>query len=144
MLGMEHIFSQVPMARMTSPIEVRTSKLNRSLVRSKMIFSWMVEHDWYTKSWVRSYWHGIEMDNTVLSLDWPWRFTSAIRALGRMLEGTHETTMTGSMISKTQGVYLVVSGRYTSNSRDLEQMRRGLRSSMCGEVIALGPGYDLF
>jgi hypothetical protein len=50
MLGKEKELSQIPMSRTTSPIGVRTSKLNRSSTRSEMIFSWMVEHDGYTKA----------------------------------------------------------------------------------------------
>jgi hypothetical protein len=44
---------------------------------------------------VRWYWHGIGMDNTILKLDWPWRGTSAIRAPGRIHEGTHKATTVG-------------------------------------------------
>jgi hypothetical protein len=71
----------------------------------------------------------------------------AITALGGMHEGTGETTMMGSMPSKARGVFLVESGRYTSNSksqsRDSKQTRRGLCSSRFGEAIGLGPGSDL-
>jgi hypothetical protein len=77
---------------MTFLIRVRTSKLNRSLARSKVIFSWMVEHDGYMKSWVKSYWHGAEMDNNILVLDQPWWFKSVIRAPSRIWEGTYEAT----------------------------------------------------
>jgi hypothetical protein len=49
-LGKENELSQIPMSRTTSPIGVRTSKLNRLLTGSKMIFSWMVELDGYTKA----------------------------------------------------------------------------------------------
>jgi hypothetical protein len=82
--------SLIPMSRTLS-----NSKLDWSLALSKMIFSWMIEQDGYIKSHVRSYWHGVEMDNTILVLDRPWRGMSAIRAPGRIHEGTPEATMIG-------------------------------------------------
>jgi hypothetical protein len=45
---------QLPMSRMTSPIGVRTSKLNRSSARSKMTFSWITEQDGCTQAHMRS------------------------------------------------------------------------------------------
>jgi hypothetical protein len=50
----------------------------------------------------------------------------------------------GSMVDVHQGVYLVGSERYTStkSTRDLEQIRKDLRSSRFGKVKALGPGFD--
>jgi hypothetical protein len=42
--------SQVPMLRLTPFIGVGTSKLKRSLARSEVTFSWIVEQDGYTKS----------------------------------------------------------------------------------------------
>jgi hypothetical protein len=65
-------FSQIPISRTTYIIGVRTSKLNRSSAWSEMIFSWTIEQGRYMKSWVRSYWHGAEMDNNILVLDQPW------------------------------------------------------------------------
>jgi hypothetical protein len=38
------------MSRTTSPIEVRTSKLNQSSARSEMTLSWITEHDRYMKA----------------------------------------------------------------------------------------------
>jgi hypothetical protein len=54
--GIEH--SQVPKSRMTSSIEVRTSKRNWSLARSKTTFPWIPEHDRYMKPRVRLWRHG--------------------------------------------------------------------------------------
>jgi hypothetical protein len=54
--------SQIPTSRMTSPIGVRTFKLNQSLVQSKMTFSWITEHDRYMNAWVRSWRHGLKAD----------------------------------------------------------------------------------
>jgi hypothetical protein len=54
--------SQVPKSRMTSFIEVRTSKRNWSLARSKMTFPWIPEQDRYMKARVRSWWHDSEVD----------------------------------------------------------------------------------
>jgi hypothetical protein len=48
-LGGEEL-SQIPMLRLTPYIGVRTSKLKQSLARSEVAFSWIVEHDGYTKS----------------------------------------------------------------------------------------------
>jgi hypothetical protein len=42
--------SQIPMSRTTSPIEVRTSKLNQSSARSEMTLSWITEQDGYMKA----------------------------------------------------------------------------------------------
>jgi hypothetical protein len=58
--GKEH--SQVPKSRMTSSIEVRTSKQNRSLTRSKTTFPWIPEQDRYMKACMRSWRHGSEVD----------------------------------------------------------------------------------
>jgi hypothetical protein len=44
--------------------------------------------------WLR-HWTCHIMDNTILVLERPWRFTRAIRAPSGMHEGTGETTMTG-------------------------------------------------
>jgi hypothetical protein len=70
-----------------TPIGVRTSRLNWSSTRSKMIFSWTIEQDGYMKNMAQKW--------TTLSwvLDRPWQFMSAIRAPGRVQESTHEATM---------------------------------------------------
>jgi hypothetical protein len=47
-LGGEEL-SQVPMLRLTPSIGARTSKLKQSSVRSEVTFSWIAEHDGYTK-----------------------------------------------------------------------------------------------
>jgi hypothetical protein len=62
MLGKGKELSQISMPRTTSPIGVRTSKLNRSSAWSEMTLSWITEQDGYMKTWVRSWWHGSKVD----------------------------------------------------------------------------------
>jgi hypothetical protein len=52
--------SEVPMLRLTPSIGARTSKLNQSLARSNVTFSWIVEHDSYMKSReIKTTWLGV-------------------------------------------------------------------------------------
>jgi hypothetical protein len=53
MLGKEKKLSQIPTSMTTSPIGVRTCKMNQSSARSEMTLSWIIEQDGYLKARVR-------------------------------------------------------------------------------------------
>jgi hypothetical protein len=53
---------EILMSRTTSPIDVRTSKLNKSSVRSETTLSWITELDGYMKARVRLCRHGSKVD----------------------------------------------------------------------------------
>jgi hypothetical protein len=98
--------SQVPKSRTTPSIGVRTSKLNQTLAQSKMIFSWMVGLDGYTKSRARSKWHGSKVDRV-----WNQWYMSTNTANGWALVGP---SWYGSKRDADQGVHLIGSERYAS------------------------------
>jgi hypothetical protein len=102
------------------------SKLDQSLIRSKMIFSCMVEQDGCAKSRVTSYWHGTGNEQHSWVLDRPWRFKCDIRALGRIQEGTHEaTTIWLNDICETRSTFgwgwTISKCYFRKSSRDLKQ-----------------------
>jgi hypothetical protein len=110
-LGGEEL-SQVLMLRLTPSIGVKTSKLKRPLARSEVTFSWIAEHDGYTKSreikmtelgvnqHQAGYW--IDLVNTKALLEW--------NGYRKALVKPRHSVMMGA----NQGVYLVESGRYAS------------------------------
>jgi hypothetical protein len=68
-LGEEEL-SQVPMLRLTPSIGVRTSKLKRALARSEVTFSWIAEHDGYTKSHeTKTAGHGVNQHQAGYQID---------------------------------------------------------------------------
>jgi hypothetical protein len=87
--GKEH--SEVPKSRTTSFIEIRIYKLNQTLALLKMTFSWITEQDRYMNAWVRSWWHGSEVDRH--HVGYLLKISDTRALVGQMVDGWKTTTI---------------------------------------------------
>jgi hypothetical protein len=137
--------SQIPMSRMTSPTGVRTSKLNRSSALSKMTFSWITKQDSYMKARVRSWWHGSKVDRHHVGYLFEISDTRAL--LGQMADICESTTIWVDDRRKPRSTlgwaWMMYKHYLGESSKDLQQLRKGFRSSHLGEVLSVGLGHDL-
>jgi hypothetical protein len=125
--------SQIPILRLTPSIGVRTSKLKQSSTRSEVTFSWIVEHDGYTKSreikttglgvnqHQAGYW--IDLVNTKALLERNgYREALAIpQRCGLKVDVNQEYTW--AVVNDMQGLL-------KKSSKDLKQIRKGFLSTI--------------
>jgi hypothetical protein len=105
--------SQVPMLRLTPSIGARTSKLKQSLTRSKVTFSWIVEHDGYTKLCeIKTTWLGVNQHKARYWIDLA--NTKALLERNGYRKALAIPQRCGSKADVNQGVHLGGSERYTS------------------------------
>jgi hypothetical protein len=145
MLKIEKNFLKFQRRGWHHPSGVRTSKLNRSSARSKMTFSWITEQDRYMKAWVRSWWHGLNVERHHVGYLLEISDTRAI--LGQMADVYETATIWLDGRRELRGTlsweWTMCKHYLGKSSRDVKQTRKHSCSSSLREVVDLGPESDL-